>query len=90
MEAEPGSLGSREGGSSAAVAEPVVVPAAFHYSDINVLSIDGIIPHLKIPGSIPLFQMHPTLKSIVRLAVTHAIKELIGQFFYTDFFQTNS
>lgn len=81
MEAETSSSTLRDGPISAATAatEPAQTPAAFHYGDINVVSIDGIVPHLKIPASLPLFQVHPQLKQMVRVAVTHAIKELIGQ-----------
>ncbi|GMT18863.1 hypothetical protein PFISCL1PPCAC_10160 [Pristionchus fissidentatus] len=66
------------GGNGGAAAEPAPAPATFHYADINVVSIEGIVPHLKISASLPLFQVHPQLKQMVRVAVTHAIKELIG------------
>ncbi|MFH4979766.1 hypothetical protein AB6A40_006475 [Gnathostoma spinigerum] len=52
-------------------------PAHFHYHDINVISYDGITPHLKINAGLPLFQMNPQLKHIVRPAIVRAIKELI-------------
>uniref|UniRef100_A0A914RM99 CCR4-NOT transcription complex subunit 1 domain-containing protein n=1 Tax=Parascaris equorum TaxID=6256 RepID=A0A914RM99_PAREQ len=52
--------------------------AHFHYHDINVVSFDGLVPHLKMSASLPLFQMNPQLKHVVRPAISHAIKELIG------------
>ncbi|VDM37677.1 unnamed protein product [Toxocara canis] len=56
-----------------------VQPSAhFHYHDINVVSFDGLVPHLKMSASLPLFQMNPQLKHVVRPAISHAIKELIG------------
>ncbi|GMR41788.1 hypothetical protein PMAYCL1PPCAC_11983, partial [Pristionchus mayeri] len=72
MEAETAM--AREGGAAVAALDPT--PASFRYADINVLSTDGIAPHLKI-ASLPLFHTHPHLKSMVRVAVTHAINELI-------------
>lgn len=56
----------------------VAVPAHFFYHDINVTSFQGLAPHLKISATIPLFQMNPQLKHVVRPAVDHAVKELIG------------
>ncbi|VDN01607.1 unnamed protein product [Thelazia callipaeda] len=53
-------------------------PAHFHYHDINVVSFDGLTPHLKLSASLPLFQFNPQLKHVVRPAISHAIKELIG------------
>uniref|UniRef100_A0A1I7X8P1 CCR4-NOT transcription complex subunit 1 n=1 Tax=Heterorhabditis bacteriophora TaxID=37862 RepID=A0A1I7X8P1_HETBA len=50
----------------------------FAYHDINVISYDGLVPHLKIQATLPLFQMHPQIKHHVRPALTLAIKELIG------------
>lgn len=61
--------------------EAVTVPmaaASYHYNDINIVSPDSIVHHLKVSPSLPLFQMHPHLKHIIRAAVTHTIKELIG------------
>uniref|UniRef100_A0A914UVV1 CCR4-NOT transcription complex subunit 1 n=1 Tax=Plectus sambesii TaxID=2011161 RepID=A0A914UVV1_9BILA len=56
----------------------VAVPAHFYYHDINVTSFQGLAPHLKISATIPLFQLNPQLKHVVRPAVDHAVKELIG------------
>ncbi|EGT51973.1 hypothetical protein CAEBREN_01277 [Caenorhabditis brenneri] len=57
-----------------------VVPNVTHfaYHDINVLTYDGLIPHVKIVSHLPLFQLHPHAKHLVRPAMIHAIKELIG------------
>ncbi|VIO90991.1 CCR4-Not complex component, Not1 family protein [Brugia malayi] len=56
----------------------VQTPAHFHYHDINIVSFDGLTPHLKLSASLPLFQLNPQLKHVVRPAISHAIKELIG------------
>ncbi|VDK66169.1 unnamed protein product [Onchocerca ochengi] len=56
----------------------VQAPAHFHYHDINIVSFDGLTPHLKLSASLPLFQLNPQLKHVVRPAISHAIKELIG------------
>ena len=68
-------------GSEPAQEQPEVgpSPAHFAYHDINVVSFDGIVPHLKIPAHLPLFQLHPQLKHVIKTAVHHAIKELIGE-----------
>ncbi|GMS88516.1 hypothetical protein PENTCL1PPCAC_10691, partial [Pristionchus entomophagus] len=76
METE--SVGAPREGAASSAAEAPPAPAAFHYGDINTTSIDGIVPHLKISASLPLFQVHPQLKQMVKMAVAHAIKELIG------------
>jgi CCR4-NOT transcription complex subunit 1 len=55
----------------------VAIPAHFYYHDINVVSIEGLVPHLKINPSLPLFQLNPQLKNVVRNAVNQAVKELI-------------
>jgi hypothetical protein len=52
--------------------------AHFNYHDINVMSIEGIIPHLKINSSLPLFQLNPQLKNVVRNAVNQTVMELVG------------
>ncbi|RCN36011.1 hypothetical protein ANCCAN_18127, partial [Ancylostoma caninum] len=56
----------------------IIPPLHFAYHDINVTSYEGLIPHIKIPLSLPLFQLHPHMKHHVRPALTQAIKELIG------------
>ena len=68
------------GGSGSQGAEAQVVPNVTHfaYHDINVLTYDGLIPHVKIVSHLPLFQLHPHAKHLVRPAMIHAIKELIG------------
>lgn len=33
-------------------------PAHFHYHDINVVSFDGLTPHIKMSPSLPLFQVN--------------------------------
>ncbi|CAI2347811.1 unnamed protein product [Caenorhabditis sp. 36 PRJEB53466] len=68
------------GGAGSQGAEPQVVPNVTHFSyhDINVLTYDGLIPHVKIVSHLPLFQLHPHAKHLVRPAMIHAIKELIG------------
>uniref|UniRef100_A0A8R1I6E7 Peptidase A2 domain-containing protein n=1 Tax=Caenorhabditis japonica TaxID=281687 RepID=A0A8R1I6E7_CAEJA len=65
------------GGSQGTEAQ--VVPNVTHYAyhDINVLTYDGLIPHVKIVSHLPLFQLHPHAKHLVRPAMIHAIKELI-------------
>ncbi|CAI4229027.1 unnamed protein product [Auanema sp. JU1783] len=50
----------------------------YAYHEINVGSYEGLAPHIQIKASLPLFQLHPQLKTVVRPALTQAIKELIG------------
>lgn len=73
-------LQSGTGGGGSQGAEAQVVPNVTHfaYHDINVLTYDGLIPHVKIVSHLPLFQLHPHAKHLVRPAMIHAIKELIG------------
>uniref|UniRef100_A0A158R661 CCR4-NOT transcription complex subunit 1 n=1 Tax=Syphacia muris TaxID=451379 RepID=A0A158R661_9BILA len=52
-------------------------PANFHYHDINVVSFDGLTPHIKMSAALPLFQLNPQLKHVIKHAICHAIKELI-------------
>uniref|UniRef100_A0A1I7U3B8 CNOT1_HEAT domain-containing protein n=1 Tax=Caenorhabditis tropicalis TaxID=1561998 RepID=A0A1I7U3B8_9PELO len=68
------------GGAGSQGADAQVVPNVTHfaYHDINVLTYDGLIPHVKIVSHLPLFQLHPHAKHLVRPAMIHAIKELIG------------
>ncbi|EYC32927.1 hypothetical protein Y032_0002g514 [Ancylostoma ceylanicum] len=56
----------------------IIPPLHFAYHDINVTSYEGLIPHIKVQLSLPLFQLHPHMKHHVRPALTQAIKELIG------------
>ncbi|VDK24885.1 unnamed protein product [Anisakis simplex] len=39
------------------VAQQLQPSAHFHYHDINVVSFDGLVPHLKLSASLPLFQV---------------------------------
>ncbi|ULU00977.1 hypothetical protein L3Y34_001407 [Caenorhabditis briggsae] len=68
------------GGGAGSQTEPQVTPNVTHfaYHDINVLTYDGLVPHVKIVANLPLFQLHPHAKHLVRPAMIHAIKELIG------------
>lgn len=71
-------VGTMAGASQSQSMTQVQPPAHFHYHDINVVSFDGLVPHIKMSASLPLFQMNPQLKHVVRPAINHAIKELIG------------
>ncbi|VDN52522.1 unnamed protein product [Dracunculus medinensis] len=80
--------------SSASASHLALVPAHslahFHYHDINVVSLDGLTPHIKMSASLPLFQVlslysfrfsvqvNPQLKHVVKPAICHALKELMG------------
>ncbi|CAI5444884.1 unnamed protein product [Caenorhabditis angaria] len=70
----PGGIGGGQGGDAQ------ITPNVTHFSyhDINVLTYEGLTPHLIINSSLQLFQLHPHAKHMVKLAMTNAIKELIG------------
>lgn len=39
----------------------VQIPAHFHYHDINTVSLEGLVPHLKLQTQLPLFQVRVVL-----------------------------
>lgn len=71
-------IGAAGVGQLAGAAVQQQAPAHFHYHEINVISFDGLVPHIKMSATLPLFQVSPQLKHVIRPAITHAIKELIG------------
>ncbi|VDP52373.1 unnamed protein product [Soboliphyme baturini] len=61
--------------ASAAAAGPT--PPRFSYHEIYINSTQGLMPHVAINASLPLFQLNPPLKHIVRPAIEHAVRELL-------------
>ncbi|KAL4601485.1 CCR4-NOT transcription complex subunit 1-like, partial [Arapaima gigas] len=49
----------------------------FSFSDLNILSLSCLAPHININPGIPLLQAHPHLKQCVRQAIERAVQELV-------------
>uniref|UniRef100_A0A915KW17 CCR4-NOT transcription complex subunit 1 n=1 Tax=Romanomermis culicivorax TaxID=13658 RepID=A0A915KW17_ROMCU len=69
-----------QGSSVQTSATPIPVTARFNYHDIyvnNFQGYQGLIPHITVNASLPIFQLNPPLKHLVKPAVEHAVHELM-------------
>lgn len=51
-------------GSQSPSGTQIQAQAHFHYHDINVVSFDGLTPHLKLSASLPLFQVRFKISTV--------------------------
>lgn len=61
----------------------VQTAAHFHYHDINIVSFDGLTPHLKLSASLPLFQVRFDFHFHLVLLCTS--KDIANSFSLIDF-----